>query len=245
MHTLRSFVGSFIRLWPLTRLSIVRFLDCVCVRVCVPDPVIDEICKRALLKFILASKVLLGICQGYSIRIDWLLIDGAWRKLFPYTGQLLPVECRGKRPCTRVDFLFYFYFLMDWRSRTDTGAGPSDESNLVETANVFLFSIPCYAMRIICMCVLYPGHTNNNRHNKWFNMSCVLYGIIRVSYSLFFLFLCLACLGFTCCRTIIIPQRWLVCLLSQIHTQNPFGVLLFFSCVCVDGTFFCILKSCL
>ena len=134
---------------------------------------------------------------------------------------------------------------MDWRSRTDTGAGPSDESNLVETANVFLFSIPCYAMRIICMCVLYPGHTNNNRHNKWFNMSCVLYGIIRVSYSLFFLFLCLACLGFTCCRTIIIPQRWRVCLLSQIHTQNPFGVLLFFSCVCVDGTFFCILKSCL
>lgn len=41
---------------------------------------------------------------------------------------------------------------------------------------------------------------------------------------LFFLFLCLACLGFTCCcRTIIIPQRWLVCLLSQIqcaHTKS-------------------------
>nr|CAH0108205.1 unnamed protein product [Daphnia galeata] len=25
---------------------------------------------------------------------------------------------------------------MDWRSRTDTGARPSDESNLVETANL-------------------------------------------------------------------------------------------------------------
>jgi hypothetical protein len=80
--------------------------------VCVPDPVIDEICKRALLKFILASKVLLGICQGYSIRIDWLLIDGAWRKLFPYTGPTTNQQLSAEENALARALTFYFYLFL-------------------------------------------------------------------------------------------------------------------------------------
>ena len=137
----------------------------MCVCVCVPDPVIDEICKRALLEFILASKVLLGICQGYSIRIDWLLIDGAWRKLFPYTGPNQQFECAEENALARALTFLFFYFLMDWRSRRDTGARPSDESNLVEYRQCFFIVMLCALS--VHVCVLYAGHTNNNRrHNN-------------------------------------------------------------------------------
>jgi hypothetical protein len=148
--------------------------------VCVPDPVIDEFASAPFWN-LSSPQVLLGICQGYSIRIDWLLIDGAWRKLpFPYIHRLPPppVECRGKRPCTRPAL----DFLMDWRSRTVVGHG-SAPAMLGDRHSCLVMCHAHYLAR--SPCVLSPTRRpNNNQHNKWSNMSCVLYGIIEF----FFLF---------------------------------------------------------
>jgi hypothetical protein len=140
---------------------------------------------------------------------------------------------------------------MDWRSRTDTGARPSDESNLVETANVFLFSIPCYAMRIICACVycmldtqITIDITNDSTCHAFYMASSEF----LIPSSFFFIFV------FGLFRIyLLLPNdnhpTAVACLFVIANPVRTHKILLVsFSscaCVCVDGTFFCILKSCL
>lgn len=148
-----------------------------------------RICKAPFLN-LSSPQVLVGICQGYSIRIDWVLIDGTPAEA-PDSLRHCPYRLRNSEPpssCVEAEIeeenaLVHVHY---------------NGLAITKGARMKAAAIPMHIMRlrVLCKCedAILDVYTNNNRRNKWLNMSCVLYGIIE-----FLILLCPSPFACLCC----------------------------------------------